>query len=159
MPAGETYEDYPQWENGVGLVRSVLDEAEVFDLPEAVANTEPILLAGGTAAMKALEPLWERLRKIRGFTVKLLPLENRFFGPSVTVSGLLTGKCIIEGLKSYDLPSGIALYLPDVMLRDRKEQFIDGMTVSEVSGCLGRELIFLPRDGYELLAKLMENRI
>lgn len=109
--------------------------------------------------MKALEPLWERLRKIRGFTVKLLPLENRFFGPSVTVSGLLTGKCIIEGLKSYDLPSGIALYLPDVMLRDRKEQFIDGMTVSEVSGCLGRELIFLPRDGYELLAKLMENRI
>jgi NifB/MoaA-like Fe-S oxidoreductase len=140
------------------LVRSLLDEAETYELPESAAMGGPMLLAGGVAAMKALEPLWERLRRIRGLTVELLPLENRFFGPSVTVSGLLTGKCLIEGLGLRNLPSGAAIYLPDVMLRDKGDRFIDGMTVSEVSSRLGRELIILPRDGYELMAKLLENQ-
>jgi putative radical SAM enzyme (TIGR03279 family) len=159
VPDAETYEGYPQWENGVGLVRSLLDEAAEYGLPEAVEEGEPLLLAGGIAAMKALASLWERLKAVKGLDVRLLPLENRFFGAMVTASGLLTGKCLVEGLGSLELPAGVAVYLPDVMLKDRQSCFLDGMTASEAASRLGRELVFLPQDGYGILAKLMESRV
>ena len=106
--------------------------------------------------MKALAPLWDRLKRIRGMRLELLPLENLFFGPSVNVSGLLTGKCLAEGLQNYGLPPGASVYLPDVMIRDAGDRFIDGQTVSDVSRQLGLRLVFLPQNGGALLAKLME---
>jgi len=156
LPDGEDYEDYSQWENGVGLVRGLLDETERYALPEALPREQCLYLAGGTAAMKALAPLWDRLSNIGGLSLKLLPLENRFFGPSVNVSGLLTGKCLIEGLGSAGLPAGAAVYLPEAMIRDTGDRFLDGMTVSEASARLGNRLVFLPQEGGALLSKLME---
>jgi len=155
-PEAPVYEDYPQWENGVGRIRGLLEETEKFSLPQALPRERDLFLAGGTAAMQALEPLWDRLRKIKGLHLELLPIENRFFGPTVNVSGLLTGKCLIEGLKNRGLPRGAAVYLPDVMIRDAGDRFLDGQTVLEVSRQLGLRLVFLPQDGGELLAKLME---
>ncbi|MCL1805666.1 MAG: DUF512 domain-containing protein [Clostridiales bacterium] len=157
LPAGEAYEGYPQWENGVGLVRGLLDEAQGYRLPEAVEGHKRVYLAGGTSPMKMLTPLWERLRRVRGLEVVLLPLENRFFGPMVTVSGLLTGKCLTEGLRPLQLPAGTRVYLPDVMRRDGDGLFLDGAFAGEVGERLGLELVFLPRHGGELLARIAED--
>ena len=154
-PQAGTYEDYPQWENGIGLVRGFLEEAGQCPLPEAVTPERSLFLAGATSPMKALAPLWGRLKEIKGLKLTLLPLENCFFGPTVNVSGLLTGKCLLQGLGQHGLPPGTAVYLPDVMLRDKGDRFIDGLTVSEVSGRLGLNLVFLPPNGRELLEKLL----
>jgi len=104
--------------------------------------------------MQALAPLWERLRDVEGLPLRLIPLENVFFGPSITVSGLLTGKCLIEGLGKQELPKGSSVYLPDIMLKDRADLFLDGQTVADVSEQLGLRLVFLPIQGAEMLEAL-----
>lgn len=155
FPAGVDYEDYPQWENGVGMVRNLLDEAETYGLPDALPEERRVYMAGGVSAMKALAPLWGRLRGIRGLSLELLPLENRFFGAWINVSGLLTGKCLVEGLGPLGLPAGTTVYLPETMLRG--DRFIDGMTAAEAGGRLKLRLVFLPCGGGGLLAGLLKD--
>ena len=154
-PEAQTYEDYPQWENGVGLVRGLLEETEQYRLPEAISGEKHLILAGGTAAMRMLEPLWRRLRKVKGLSLDIQPLENRFFGPSVNVSGLLTGKCLLEGLGALAYPPGSRVYLPEVMIRSTEGTFLDGLRVAEVSRRLGLRLEFLPENGLAIMEKLL----
>ena len=156
-PEAGNYEDYSQWENGVGLIRGFLEETLSYRLPDTVRPEKHLFLAGGVAAMQALSPLWARLREVGGLRLELIPLENSFFGPSVNVSGLLTGQCLIRGLGSRNLPQGATVYLPDVMLRDTGDRFLDGLGVQEVSERLGLRLQFLPQNGYELLEILIES--
>ena len=155
-PEAETYEGYPQWENGVGLIRSLLEEAGRYPLPITLSKEKRLILAGGIAPMKALAPLWNRLRNVQGLKVELIPLENSFFGPMVNVSGLLTGQCLIQGLRTYGLPAGAVVFLPGVMLREGEDVFIDGLTVAEVSRELNLNLVFLPPEGDKILARLFE---
>jgi NifB/MoaA-like Fe-S oxidoreductase len=68
---------------------------------------------------------------------------------------LLTGKCLLEGLGAAGLPAGAEVFLPDVMLREGEGRFLDGLTVREVSRRLGLKLVFLPREGGAMLAKLL----
>ena len=154
-PEAQTYEDYPQWENGVGLVRALLEETDQYSLPDALPGKKHLILAGGTAAMRMLEPLWRRLRRVKGLSLDIQPLENRFFGPSVNVSGLLTGKCLLEGLGALAYPPGSRVYLPEVMVRGREGLFLDGLSVAEVSRRLGLRLEFLPQNGWDMLEKLL----
>ena len=154
-PEAGDYEDYPQWENGVGLLRGLLEEADTYPLPEAVLSEKHLFLAGGTAAMQALTPLWDRLREVGGLSLTLIPLENSFFGPTVNVSGLLTGQCLIQGLGARNLPRDTVVYLPDVMIRDTGDRFLDGLSVQEVSEKLGLRFLFLPQDGSEMLRMLL----
>lgn len=154
MPEDASYEDYCQWENGVGMVRSFLEEADSYPLPVSLPEEKELILAGAAAPMKALAPLWERLERVKGLSLKCITLENRFFGSSVTVSGLLTGKCLMEGLGAQKLSPGAVVHLSEAMLKD--DSFIDGFTVDEVSRTLGLRLEFLPLDGNAALTKLME---
>jgi putative radical SAM enzyme (TIGR03279 family) len=154
-PEAEAYEGYPQWENGVGLIRGLLEETEGCALPEALPQPKHLILAGGISAMKALHPLWDRLSKVKGLSFDLLPLPNYFFGPAVNVSGLLTGSCLMRALGGRGFKPGTAVYLPEIMIRDRKDCFLDGLTVAEVSKALGLRLVFLPSSGKRLLARLL----
>ncbi len=156
VPGAETYEGYPQWENGVGLIRGLLEEAEGYPLPKALPQPKHLVLAGGTSAVKALHPLWDRLTAVKGLTVAVLPLQNHFFGPTVNVSGLLTGSCLMAELGSKSFSPGTAVYLPEVMIRDKQDRFLDGLTVAEVSAALNLDLVFLPSSGDRLLARLLE---
>jgi len=157
IPEADTYEDYPQWENGVGLIRGFLDEASRFPLPLEIAAERRLVVAGGTTAMSALAPLWKRLSAIRGLTVKTIPVENRFFGPSVNVSGLLTGTCLLEGLSGQDLRREEKVYLSRVMLIDGGDRFLDGLRVGEVSARLGLDLVFLPENANEALTIIISD--
>ena len=72
-------------------------------------------------------------------------VENRFFGPSVTVAGLLTGGDLAQGLKGK--PLGDKLLLPSVMFREGGEEFLDNMTLSELSAILGVPVEKIAPDG------------
>ena len=163
VPQPDVYEGYPQLENGVGLIRCLLEEAEFYELPKALAAPRKAALAGGVSAIKALLPLWQRLEKVKGLTLKLFPIENQFFGPSVNVSGLLTGTCLLKGLgralAEGSLEQGEKVYLPGVMLRDTGDTFLDGRKVREVEETLGLKLCFLPAEGDRMLEVLLESRL
>ena len=81
------------------------------------------------------------------------PLENGFFGPSVTVSGLLTGGDLIRGLRGDE---SAAVLITVCMLRDGENVFLDDMTLEQVSRALGKPVIPVGRSGEELLQAIVE---
>ena len=74
---------------------------------------------------------------------------NRFFGETITVSGLITGRDLIEQLKGKAL--GERLLIPDNMLRAGERVFLDDVSLDDVERELGVPVIPVAQDGYELL--------
>lgn len=154
VPPAESYEGYPQLENGVGLLRCLLEETEHFQWPEKLRSPQTLCVGAGLSAAAGLKPLWDRFAQVQGLKLKVIPLENRFFGPTVNVTGLLTGQCLLAGLTG--LEKGTRVWLPEVMLKDMGNAFIDGTTPEAVEKTLDLELRFLSSEGGALLNQLFE---
>ena len=156
LPDADYYEGYPQLENGVGMIRSFdedftlgAEDAEVSDKPRTVS------IATGVAAYPKMQEYATRVKKTRPqMQTKVYKIINHFFGESITVAGLLTGKDILEQLSGEDL--GEVLYIPQNALRAGEETFLCGMTVSELSEKLGISVVPMSADGYELAIALLE---
>ena len=156
LPDADYYEGYPQLENGVGMIRSFdedfalgAEDAEVSDKPRTVS------IATGVAAYPKMQEYATRVKKMRPqMQTKVYKIINHFFGESITVAGLLTGKDILEQLSGEDL--GEVLYIPQNALRAGEETFLCGMTVSELSEKLGISVVPMSADGYELAVALLE---
>lgn len=134
-PPEEAYEGFPQLENGVGLVRDFLATWERQEAGQAaMPPAGEIWVAAGASAARVLEPLFAAPSWAY---VRLLPVENAFFGPAITVTGLLTGSDILAALRRReDRPA--RLILPGVALRKGETVFLDGMTLEDFcrqAGC------------------------
>ena len=81
------------------------------------------------------------------------PIENRFFGETITVTGLLTGQDIAAGLKGKEL--GEQLLLSESMLRDNTNVFLDDMTKEELEEALGVGIQTVQGDGYDFLMAVL----
>ncbi|WP_341473559.1 DUF512 domain-containing protein [Desulfallas thermosapovorans] len=149
VPAAEDYGGFPQTENGVGLVRLFLDEWQQLadNLPRRLDTPVHYSLVTGTLAGPVLAPVVAELNRIAGLHLDLHVLENRFFGKTVTVAGLLTGQDLLQGLAGRDL--GDRLFIPGVMLRDGDQVFLDDITPGEISSRLNVQVS--PVDGPEEL--------
>ncbi|WP_407650040.1 DUF512 domain-containing protein [Desulfofundulus luciae] len=141
VPPALRYDDFPQTENGVGLVRLFLDEWEKISrsLPRALPSPRRVTVATGVLAEGVLAPVAARLNEINNLAVELAVIPNRLFGPQVTVAGLVSGKDIVAALQCRN--PGQTLILPAVMLRRPEQVFLDGMTVPELSSRLDRPVI------------------
>ena len=84
-------------------------------------------------------------------------IKNNFFGESITVAGLLTGKDVLEQLREASEKGelGETLLLPKVMLKADEDIFLDDMTPNELSEALGVKIEFVGNDGAELLNTLI----
>ncbi len=158
LPEDEYYEEYAQIENGVGMLRALSEEfrAELAYLEgEALPDTpRAVSIATGVAAydrMVALARLIEQ--KIPILSVRVYKITNRFFGETVTVTGLLTGKDISEQLKDESL--GDELLLSSSTLRAEGDLFLCGMTPSELSEKLGVPIRFVDSDGAALAEAIL----
>jgi putative radical SAM enzyme (TIGR03279 family) len=141
FPPLDTYGDFPQLENGVGMIPLFLDEAdELLGIAESLAPIS-VTVVSGVSPFLFMEAFLERLSSATGMTFHLVAVPNELFGPSVTVTGLLGGRDICKVLRGKDL--GNLVVIPDVMLKDR-ECFIDDMTVTELSESLGCEVVVVP---------------
>ncbi len=143
IPPHSFYEDYPQLENGVGLVRLLYNDWDAWEdrLPAKLAVKKSATVVTGASAGRYLEPVVRRLNRIHGLSVRLIIADNSYFGGRVTVAGLLTGRDILHCLKESGLCGTV--YLPRVMLRAGKNMFLDGYTVDELSAKLGAEIMFV----------------
>lgn len=132
IPPAEYYADFPQTENGVGLVRLFWDEWELAeqDLPRQMLKPRTVTMVTGVSAAKILQQVADRLNQIKGLKVKLVVVPNKFFGETVTVTGLLTGQDIIDALTGKDI--GDFLILPSVVLRDEEDVFLDDLTLADI---------------------------
>lgn len=155
LPPEEYYEDYPQIENGVGMLRSFEEELDIAlrdadELSAELSEERRVTVVTGYAAYQMLSMAKDR---IEGLTDKVKidvrPIKNNFFGESITVSGLLTGKDIKEQLKG-TLTSPTVI-IPSSALRHPDEDFLCGMTLSELSDELGVQIITCGGDGFEFV--------
>jgi putative radical SAM enzyme (TIGR03279 family) len=113
VPPAREYDGFPQLENGVGLVRQLLDDwhATRADLP--ASQLGPATLACGTLIAPVLAGIVAELNALTGASVRLAPVVNQFFGPVTTVSGLLAGRDVVASLR--DRPPGETVILPRAM--------------------------------------------
>ncbi len=139
LPPYEQYEEFPQIENGVGLLR--LFE---WEFTEALEEKKPLKkrfafeAAGGMLAHLFMKELYQTLAPY-GIESTLYAIRNDFFGPSITVGGLITGQDLLHQLKG-KLSTGLLL-LPHNMLREQEDVFLDGMTVAELSEALNVKVV------------------
>ncbi len=134
IPDEEWYEGFPQIENGVGLLRrlemEMEDSAFFDDEPDAPAPKRSYLIATGISAAPHMKRLCKRFAP-EGVSVKVLPVINRFFGDTVTVTGLLTGGDVLSALTPDNCQGCDTLLLCAVMLRHERDLFLDDMTIDE----------------------------
>ena len=142
LPDVSEYGELPQLENGVGMVPLFLHEAKkqrlksVPPAPRPRGAGHPKYLAfTGVSFYPYLKPFIGRLNK-KGHDIKLVPVSNSFFSPSITVTGLLTGRDIIRGLGE-EVASRDILLVPDTAVKEGKDMFLDDLSVSAVGEALG----------------------
>lgn len=156
IPPAESYEDFSQLENGVGMVRRFWDEWQYLQLPEDLGSTLEIFFVTGVLGEKVLKPVIARLNTIKGLNIKVLSITNTYFGPTVTVAGLLTGTCLIKGLNH--LQRGSIVFIPEFMVQSGNGKFLDDLRPDEVAKTLGIKIYVVSVEAAGILAKIMELR-
>lgn len=148
LPEYDAYEDFPQLENGVGMIR--VTEDEFLDALQSIerGTRKKVTVATGKLCGNFLRKLIDRLPD-NNCTV--YAIQNEFFGETVTVSGLITGNDLINALKGKDL--GEALIIPSNMLRADTDVFLDDVTVPEVEQKLNCKVL-VSYNGYDLAEKI-----
>ena len=164
VPEEERYDGYLQLENGVGMIRLLLDEfhdglkrrtaeKEAGKKP-SWEGTREISLATGRLAFPYLKKMSEEMMsEYHGLQIHVYEVINEFFGELITVSGLLTGQDIVKQLKDKNL--GEALYLPRNVLRSGADLFLDDYTLADVEGALQVPVNIVKSSGYDLVDALL----
>ncbi len=155
LPQYDEYDDFPQIENGVGLLRKFEYEFKE-ELAAQIPFDTPMYLdaATGESAYQFLSPLFESLRDY-GINIALHRIKNDYFGHTVTVSGLMTCGDLAAQLKGR-LNSKLLL-LPDDTLREREDVFLDGKRLKDLEAELQIDVIPLcASDGAVFVSELFE---
>jgi len=154
FPQSSYYEDFPQIENGIGLARMFIDEFNRLKtlLPKEVSYREYTIITS-VLGQSILEPIIKELSLIKGLKLNLISVNNCFFGPRVTIAGLLTGSDILMGLK--DINAGSKIIISDIMLKNGENIFLDGLTTNDVEEQLNINLIVVNNSAKALLNQLL----
>lgn len=151
MPEPDRYDGYVQLENGVGMIRLMGEEVrEALMELEGDDRREELSIATGLLACDYLRGYVGQIQeKFPGVSAHVYPVANEFFGESITVSGLVTGRDLVGALKGRDL--GARLLLPACMFRSGEEVFLDDMTREEVKNALQVPVDIVKSSGYDFV--------
>ncbi|MCI5699521.1 MAG: DUF512 domain-containing protein [Lachnospiraceae bacterium] len=155
VPEADSYDGYPQLENGVGMVRLLEEEIkEGLARREGDLRYRRVSIATGLLAEPHLKNHAERIqKKYPNVRVLVYGIQNDFFGHSITVSGLITGTDLKKQLKGRDL--GEELLLPINMLRDGETVFLDDVTIRELEQYLNVKIRVVEQPGEALLEAVL----
>ncbi|MCQ2421721.1 MAG: DUF512 domain-containing protein [Lachnospiraceae bacterium] len=156
LPSEEEYDGYPQLENGVGMIRSLVTEVEECLFYAAGDDkVRRMSIATGVLAAPTIRELCEKVKgKFPNTDVTVYTIRNDFFGERITVSGLLTGRDIIAQLKGIDL--GSRLILPANLLRSGEDVLLDDLTVGDIEKALNIKIKISKSSGRDFLDSLTE---
>ncbi|MBR4500630.1 MAG: DUF512 domain-containing protein [Clostridia bacterium] len=144
MPPDEEYEDYPQIENGVGMLRRFEEEMRMArEADGGPGRKRRITVACGVSVAPYMEK-WLRKYAPEGVAWRVRPIVNHFFGETVTVTGLLTGTDLKEQLKDEDTDE---ILLSGGVVRAEGDLLLDDMTVDELRSSLPAPLTLTESGG------------
>ena len=166
MPEEARYDGYLQLENGVGMLRLLLNEFEESmelrqkaDLRDGagmqdISYREEISIATGKLPFPYIRRMTERImERYPGLKIHVHPITNYFFGEQITVSGLITGQDLLAQLKGK--PLGGRLLLPENMLRSGEDVFLDDMRVGELEKALQVPITIVKSDGNDFVKTIL----
>lgn len=163
LPQEENYDGYLQLENGVGMMRLLLNEFEeaMKELQEKISADDldfvprEISMATARLAYPFIRDMAARMMEmVPGLMIHVYEIRNDFFGEMITVSGLLTGQDLIAQLTSREL--GEALYLPQNVLRSGEEVFLDDVTVTEMEKALQVKVDIIKSSGRDFVNAVLD---
>lgn len=146
LPPPEYYDDFAQYENGVGICRSFVEEGEglIGDLlagRDATTGSGRVFLLTGTLAADFMAVACDRLSQALDREILPLVAANQLFGSHVTVTGLLGGRDIITAVEAADLSRNDLLLVPPSTMESSGERFLDDLTFEELNELLPCEVI------------------
>lgn len=155
FPPAEQYDGYLQLENGVGMMRLLLDEVkEEIENRTGDDRKHTVSLATGLLAAPVIQRIADQLcEKYPNVTIHIYPIVNEFFGEKITVSGLLTGQDLKKQLTGKEL--GKQLLLPCNILRTGYDVFLDDVTVGELEKSLQVNINIVKSSGRALIEALL----
>ena len=162
LPDEDNYDGYLQLENGVGMLRLLMEEFRdsLRQLEEngAMARWQgkkrEVSAVTGRISAPYIRRMADRLEeKFPGLTVHLYPIRNDFFGEQITVTGLLTGQDIIAQLKGKEL--GEELLLPVNVLRSGENVLLDDVTTQDISKALQVPVNIVKSSGYDFTETIL----
>lgn len=155
FPSESFYGDYAQLDNGVGMCRLLKSEFKsAVEAEEKRPVNRRVSLATGHSAYPIISEIAKECEeKFAPLKAQVYEITNNFFGSTVTVAGLLTGRDLKEQLKDRDL--GDELLIPRVALRSEGDKFLDDVTLSELSEFLNIKVTPVKNNGYEFLSDII----
>lgn len=160
LPEEERYDGYLQLENGVGMLRLLIDEfQEAFDglgtaRAVGIAPRELSIATGMLACSFISDMAGQLMEAFPQLTVHIYPIRNDFFGEMITVSGLLTGQDLLAQLKGK--PLGEKLLLPQNVLKSGETVFLDDMTLADLEKALQVPIDIVKSSGQDLLDAILK---
>lgn len=157
VPEEERYDGYLQLENGVGMLRLLMNEfQEAYEQLEGDDRAIEVSMATGVLAYPYLSAMIEQLQhKFPNVKVHLYQIINHFFGEKITVAGLITGQDLIAQLK--EQPLGKCLMIPCSMLRNGETVFLDDITLDEVKETLQVEVDVVKSSGQDFIEAILNH--
>lgn len=158
MPPEDSYDGYLQYENGVGMVRLLLDEFDqaltdkiaIYKDRMETCKEEKLSIVTGRLVYPYIQQMADRLsREFPMKQIQVIPITNYFFGEMITVTGLLTGQDIMAQCQEYTL--GERLILPENLLRAGEEVLLDDITVTELKNALQVPVDIVKSSGYDFV--------
>ncbi|HEX2769906.1 MAG TPA: DUF512 domain-containing protein [Geobacteraceae bacterium] len=155
FPPLDTYGELPQLENGVGMIPLFLAEAAAVLEEAEPLHSFSVTVVTGESPYRYLADFLKALGRKSGASLHPVAVRNLLFGAGVTVTGLVSGRDIIAGLKGREL--GKVVLIPDVMLKEGEGLFLDDLTPVELEEALGTRVVVVeatPQGIYEAIKEL-----
>jgi len=151
VPSPEVYEDFPQIENGVGMISTFMDEVEKSLEENKKASSHIRTVITGKCSYsyirKAADMIEEKFKNVK---IHVIAAENKLFGEKITVSGLLCGRDILDAFSN--APESDGLIIPRDSLRAEGDMFLDDMTKEEFIKKAGLPVFFAASDGSDFVS-------
>ncbi|MBR5047085.1 MAG: DUF512 domain-containing protein [Eubacterium sp.] len=154
IPPADYYEGFGQLENGVGMIRLLIDEVrDTIRSLQGDDRRREVSIATASLAYPTIRLLTGELKALfPNLIIHVYCIRNDFFGEMITVSGLLTGRDIMGQLRGKEL--GECLYLPYNVLKAGEDILLDDVTLDEMGKTLQKPVGILQSDGEDFVKKL-----
>ena len=129
VPNADYYGNFSQLDDGVGSLRTIMDDFDELDLPTSLSKPLSICFACSVAAKSAFEYIAEGLNKIENLKVQVKPVKSTYWGKNITVAGLITSEDLINSVK--DVKADYII-VPSIMLKPYSDLFLDGESMTSV---------------------------
>lgn len=156
FPSYDSYDGFPQLENGIGLTVKLNKEVEnrLSEL-EGSSHGHSITIITGVSATSNLKMISEKVKdKYPNININIKTIINDFFGEKITVAGLITGSDILKQVSLKDL--GDKVLIPEVMLKSDEDIFLDDVLIKDIEKKFNHKIIVVKNNGYDLINRIIE---